>query len=410
MTPLFTPRTESLVQYILFGILVVATPFIVVTKYLQGVVHIVSHLSFTVFGREIPYVLSLVIIGAIAIVFWQLKSLTLRKILALGFIVIVIMFAHKVQDLYLGMSFFDLQQNWHYIAYGAYVFFFFRAFNARNMPKNKMILISFVSAIGMSTFDETFQFFMSHRIFDLSDIAKDALGAVFGLILVLYVAESYGTIEINFRSLAKKNLIDYFKDPLTALMIVFVFTMSYIIMTPLLTDHEYWHLCLLTGFLCFIVLFSIIHFSQYRIFRTVFISFVVLLILSLGTSFIINKDKNITYNSHNLTIYKGIPVPYYDLMIYPNGVMRLVDKKHHFRSQDKVFFLEQEPDILLIGSGSRGDGGKGFKIGIGTQFVYNRTNNEGVQVIILPSKEACEKFNELKEEGKEVLFVIHNSC
>ena len=45
-------RSDALIQYILFTILVVLTPFVVVTKYLQGVVQIVSHLSFTLFDVE----------------------------------------------------------------------------------------------------------------------------------------------------------------------------------------------------------------------------------------------------------------------------------------------------------------------------------------------------------------------
>ncbi|MDP8205637.1 MAG: VanZ family protein [Candidatus Electryonea clarkiae] len=406
----WNPRTESMVQYILFAILVVATPFIVVTRYLQNAVHILSHLSFSVFGRDIPYILIFGSIILLSLIFRYRKEITWRRIKAILVILIVILFAHKTQDLYTDMSFFDLQQNWHYIAYCAYVFFFFRAFNARKMSKNKMILYSFSSSLCMSTFDETFQFFMSNRIFDISDINKDALGAVFGLILVLFVSETYGTISVKLKTILKKNLVDYFKDPLSSLMLVSLFTVAFLFTSPLLTEHEYWYLNLLTGFCLFLFLMSIIHFSQYLKIRYLIAGIALITFISLSVSFAINFNKNIMYNSYGLTVYKGLPIPFFDIIIYQNGMIRLVDKKHHFRSNDRAYFFKQNPDILLIGSGSEGAGGKGFDTAKGTYFIFNKFNLKGTQVIILPTPEAYKKFNQLKEKNKNVLFVIHNTC
>ena len=97
-------------------------------------------------------------------------------------------------------------------------------------------------------------------------------------------------------------------------------------------------------------------------------------------------------------------------MIYPDGLPRLVDKKHFFNNQDKKFFLDHEPSILLIGSGWAGKGGKGFNKEDGTYFTFSSLTIKSTQVIILKTQEACKLYNRLRREGKNVLFIIHNTC
>lgn len=397
-------------QYILFAILVVLTPFVVVTRYLQGIAHIVSHLKLSLFGFEIPYVLILAGACLIALLIWQFRNLTRRKILSLLVIVFLILLSHQTMDMYLQMSFFDLQQNWHYFAYGAYAFFFFRAFNARKMPKNKMILYTYFSAISISCFDEAFQYFMSDRVFDISDIVKDSLGVFLGLLLVLFVTETYGTLEIKGRSIAQRKISNYFRDPLSALVMLGVLTVSSVLISPLLTDHENWFPCIVGCLSLFVVVMAVIHFSQFKIIRRIFIAIFALLLILLSGSFLLNHDKNITHNSFGLSVYKGIPIPFYDAVIFPDGTFRLADKKHRFSSRDQEYFLKTKADILLVGSGSESRGGKGFDINIGSTFIFNPKTIKGMQLIILPTPEACEKFNQLRKDGKSVVFVLHNTC
>ncbi len=406
----YTPQREALLQYILFGVLVVATPFVVVTQYLQGMVHIISHFSFTVAGHEFPILVVLAVLAAIVLIIYFRRHFIPRRVLALMMIAGMILFSHSIMDVYLDMSFFDLQQNWHYIAYGAYIFFFFRAFYARGMQQNKMILVAFASTIGMSLFDETFQFFLSHRVFDLSDIAKDAWGAVMGLILVLFFTESYGKVPSFRQGISQKRIKDYFSKPEGAFVFVFVLTLSFVITTPLLAEHMYWHYNLLSGFLLFLLLFTVLHLQQYKRARIIIIATSALLVAGLGISYLVHKDDGITYNRHGLTVYRGIPIPFYDFVIYPNGSFRLVDKKHHFRSRDYRYFMSYEPDIIVVGSGSQGRGGKGFPKSDPVQFLFNEYTMRGTQVIILRTPEACEKYNELVREGKNVFLVVHNTC
>ena len=100
---------------------------------------------------------------------------------------------------------------------------------------------------------------------------------------------------------------------------------------------------------------------------------------------------------------------FFDIMFYPDKTFKFVDKKTDFNMTDKSIMLKYEPDIILIGSGKYGEGGNGFHYKDISHFIYNPLNNQGVQVIILDSATACIKFNELREKGYKVLFVLHKS-
>ncbi len=410
-SPVDKARIDATTQYILFTILVVLTPFIVVTKYLQGVVHIVSRFNFTLFDRfEIPLVLSSAIVLLVGFLFYYRKQITLRKVFAGVFCLILIAFSQSLMDIYLEMSFFELQENWHYTTYCAYIFFFFRAHNAYKMRKNRMILLAFSSAVLMSFFDEAFQYYLSNRTFDISDITKDSMGACIGLIIVLFITESYGTIQLkNFRPW-QRDPKDYFRKPGNALLMVLLLTIVFTFTSPLLSEPEEAWVLLGISFPAFFLLMTIIHYMRHKAVRIGVLAVLLVAFVSLGASFLVNRDKQMMHYQHGFAVYKGIPLVFFDALIYPDGTFRFVDKKHHFRSQDKRYLQEQKPDIILIGSGSRNRGGKGFTTGVGTHFLFNRYTMRGNQVIIEPSPVAIKTFNRLKAQGKNVLFVLHMTC
>ena len=403
-------KTEPMIQYVLFTILVVMTPFVVVTKFLQGAVYNLSHMSFSLFGIQLPFIGTAAIALIIAIIIWQRKYITRRSAAAILVIIAMIALSQWVQDLYGGMSVYDLQKNWHYAAYGAYVFVFFRAFNRQGVPLQRMIVYSYFSAIGLSIFDETFQLFLSDRIFDVSDIAKDSWGTIVGLILVLFVSQTYGTIDFKSHTAWKRRPRDYFNDPLAALVVCGLLSLVVIMLSPLLTDFR--HITIFIGLVIglYIVVLLIWHFLQFKRFRIAFISLLIIILVTISGSYLKHRNDNFSHNRYGLMVYKGFPVPFFDLMIYPNGLPRLVDKKHFFNNMDRQFMMQQEPDILIIGIGFHGKGGNGFKVKEGPYFVYNRYTNNGTQIIILPTPRACEEFNRLKTENKNVLFIIHTTC
>jgi hypothetical protein len=63
----------------------------------------------------------------------------------------------------------------------------------------------------------------------------------------------------------------------------------------------------------------------------------------------------------------------------------------------------------LISSGVYGKGGKGFS-DPRHQFMYNCWSKKATQVIIQKNSDAFDTFNRLKDENKNVLFIIHNTC
>ena len=398
-----------MVQLALFAIMIVLTPFVVVTNYVQGLAHILSHFGFTAFDLQIPYILVIAVITGAGLLIWQRKNITPRKVKAVLAILILITIAHSTMDIYLGLSFFDLQVNWHYFAYCAYVFFFFRAFHARNMSINKMVILAYFSAVVMSVFDETFQYFMSDRVFDISDIAKDTLGVYIGLLVIFFVTETYGTFTIDYKKVFPAKIVDLFCGVPASLLTLGVFTMSFIFISPLFTEYAYLQYGVGGSFLLFILLMAVILLGRKGIFRVIFPGAIALILIGLMTSIVVNRKQGIDYRSPKLIIYRGIPLPFFDFVIYPDNYVHLIDKKKHFRNQDIAYMLEQKPDILLIGAGSDGSGGSGFDKSIGTHFIFNRFISMGTQVIILPTPEACETYNRLKKEKKKVLFNVHNN-
>ncbi len=122
-----------------------------------------------------------------------------------------------------------------------------------------------------------------------------------------------------------------------------------------------------------------------------------------------NFNKNISHNSNQLLIYKGIPIYYFDVLVYPNGLFRLVDKKKSFNQRDQQSILNLAENIIVIGSGSNGSGGQGFPKKEAVQFLYHSRTNKGVQLVVMANDEACKTFNRLKTENKRPLLIVHNN-
>lgn len=157
-------------------------------------------------------------------------------------------------------------------------------------------------------------------------------------------------------------------------------------------------------------IFLIFHFLQKKLFKKIFIGLLLIYILVQGFFFVKSRNEGIVYNSYGVTVYKGIPLLFFDVMIFENGTFRFVDKKHNFNYRDKNTIYRYATDILIIGSGTDGLGGGGFPEKTASQFVFNTKKLKPLQVIILKTPAACRKYNQLKKEGKNVIFIIHNSC
>ncbi len=394
----------------LYSMLLVATPFIMLQNFLQEAIGSLSRLSFTAFDREIAYVpaagAALVII-AIAVFY---RHITRRVIYAAIAVILLDALAQQIADYYFDHKFYDLQQNWHYIAYGIFAFMMYRDLHPKGTPPNQILLRTYLFALSYSAFDEAFQMHLSNRIFDIGDIAKDVWGVFMGMV-VLFICGTYSDVlRSGFKKLRHRKLMDYYHNPASLFVLLFALSFILLYVSSILTDFPYWKQIIIITVTGFMIFFVVFHFSQFRWGRNTFLVILLLAIAVQSFFYIRYRHENIIYNDFGITIYKGIPIPYFDVAFFPDGGFRLVDKKHEFNMRDRQFFLNQKTDILLIGSGKNGKGGNGFSKKESNQFIYNRLIGNGTQVIILDTSNAVKIFNRLKQEKKNVLFILHNTC
>jgi hypothetical protein len=188
------------------------------------------------------------------------------------------------------------------------------------------------------------------------------------------------------------------------------FTLIFLAVSSVLTEVPYVGLVLAITVALFAFFFLLFHASQWLWGKVCIALLLVAVVAGSSYSFVKHRSEGIIHNRYGLTVYKGIPIPFFDVLFFPNGTFRLVDKKHHFNYRDRTFLLKQETDIILIGSGRDGLAGGGFSESGVSQFTFNPFTHKGTQVIILKTPEACRLFNRLRQEGKNVLFVLHNTC
>jgi VanZ family protein len=394
----------------MYSVLLVVTPFLLLRRFLQDAIGRLGRSSFEIFQVEIPIVPTLgLIVLIIGLVYFR-AHLT-KRLIAAGFIALLMnALAQQVVDYYFDHKFYDLQQNWHYFAYTIFALVMHRDLAPRGVRASRRILITFCCALLFSTFDEVFQLNISGRAFEMNDIAKDCWGSLMGMALI-YVGTDQSSAEAGAgRRFRHATLRGYLSHPHSVLLLLIVLTFPFLWIAALLTDLSYWMLTIGLALGIFAVLFGFFHISQYRWGRYALATILLVGVLGQGYSFFKYRAEEIVYSRYGLTVYKGIPLPFFDVIIFPDGTFRPVDKKHYFSARDRAFFLRQKADIILIGSGWRGMGGRGFPEQEISQFLYNPHTKRGTQVIILETPEACRVFNRLKEEQKSVLFTLHNTC
>jgi VanZ family protein len=394
---------------ICFSFLLVATPFIMLRSYLQDAIGKLSMSAFTGPFGELPIIPTLAATALLALLLVLKKHVERRHIFGILAFFAAIAVAQQIADYYFDHHFYELQQNWHYFAYGIFAWMMQRDLAPRGISTGKILFWTGLMAILFSSFDEGVQFFISSRVFDLSDVAKDYWGAFAGCLALVVGSKNAASIWRSKRHCSDR-LKTYLERPKYLLILMFAFGFIFLSVSSLLSDPTY---KFLTGGITatlFLAVLTIFHLSKFLLFKRLAWSLIVALFIAQMTSIAINHNKGIMHNRYGLTVYAGVPIPFFDVMIFPNGSFRLVDKKHSFNTRDQQFFWRQEPDILLIGTGSRGLGGQGWKTKEVSHFKFNPNTGRGTQIILLPTPQACETYNRLKMEGKNVLYILHNTC
>ena len=399
---------SSRLHLILYALLLVATPFIFLQAYLIEGISALTNSTVTIFSLPVKIIPVAALLVAILLAVTFRAYITKRLVIAALIVIFLDSLAQQVADYYYGHHFYDLQQNWHYIAYMIFAYMAYRDFVPRGLPVHKLILATYLVAVGLSAMDEFFQMHMSSRVFDIGDIAKDSWGVMSGIVLV-YLGGVYSGQILKSKILRHRKFKGYFKNPFTLLILIFIFSVAFLFFSSILTEFEYLMAAILFTLGSFAFIFILIHLSQFKIGKYAIITLFSLAIIIQSFFFIKYRDDNIVSTRYGLTIYKGIPLPFFDFMVFADGTFRPVDKKHYFNARDREFLLRKKPDIILIASGSYGLGGKGF-VDKEHSFVYNPFTKKGTQIIILKNNEAGELFNKLRKENKNVLFIIHNTC
>ena len=151
-----------------------------------------------------------------------------------------------------------------------------------------------------------------------------------------------------------------------------------------------------------------IHIAKTKLVRWTLRGLIVLL-LSFIAFAVLKKEKHVSVLGNSLIVYNGIPIYYFDLLIYNDGRFRLVDKKDFFNQRDKLKINSFDTDIVIFGTGMKGEGGKGFNDQLITEMRYSDERKDIYQIIKLNNKEAAQLFNKLSKEDKKVHFIIYNN-
>ena len=371
--------------------------------YLQNLIGSISESNFEIMGHSIKIVPLLFLIFFLFVIIISLKRINYFRLLSFAFILLVIYLGQNISDFYLGHSLHDIQNNWHYFAYTLLSYLMYRYLNSKKVVPAKIIFYTFFAAMIISTSDEMFQLQMTNRVFDLGDIGKDILGSVIGLILIFFIIEN-GSIIRNGWHFRQKKISDYLKNPLSLLFLELVFTFIFLSFSSILTDKSVRFNAIIISLTFFVLFFIVFHLSVYKSIRSILLGLVVIQLVS----FAVFSRKDIIYNAKNIVIYKGIPIPYFDVMFFENGSFRLVDKKSFFRYVDLHTINKYTTAILLLGSGETGEGGNGLAKKEKMQFTVNKETKDIMQIIILKNSEAVTLYNNLKKQNKKVAFILHH--
>lgn len=94
-----------------------------------------------------------------------------------------------------------------------------------------------------------------------------------------------------------------------------------------------------------------------------------------------------------------------DVIIYPDRVQPNWWRKegHRLRLEDIADVLADPPEVLVVG---RGEPGR-MEVDARVAEALDRLN---VQLVEAPTGAACDRFNELSQEGRRVVAALHLTC
>ena len=92
-------------------------------------------------GREIPILPGVALILLVLFLICFRSHITKLRILAGVIVLLMITISQQVTDYYFDHNFYDLQQNWHYIAYAIFAFMMYRDLAPRGFSLTRIMLL-----------------------------------------------------------------------------------------------------------------------------------------------------------------------------------------------------------------------------------------------------------------------------
>ena len=98
-----------------------------------------------------------------------------------------------------------------------------------------------------------------------------------------------------------------------------------------------------------------------------------------------------------------------DVLILPDGTIKEREYSktgfgnHKIVWDDVVKIVNNQPQVIVIGTGASGLTKLSLDVGV-------KLRQANIDLVILPSSQAVEKFNQLTQEGKRVAALIHITC
>jgi hypothetical protein len=94
-----------------------------------------------------------------------------------------------------------------------------------------------------------------------------------------------------------------------------------------------------------------------------------------------------------------------DLIIFPDRVKAGWWRKegHRLNIADIEEAVEERPEVLVVGTGYSGL----MKV---TAETKRYIEERGIEIIIQPTKQACETYNKLIQSGKKAVAAFHLTC
>ena len=99
----------------------------------------------------------------------------------------------------------------------------------------------------------------------------------------------------------------------------------------------------------------------------------------------------------------------HDVLILPDGTVKEREPSkvrfgsHKIVWDDVIKIVNEQPQVIVIGTGASGLAKLSEDAGI-------KLRQANINLVVLPSSKAVEKFNQLTQEGKRVAALIHITC